>query len=110
MHLIQKCELKIYEVKNNDIMQLQKDIQDNNTAFVINKFKGGKSKRGLKFLERVIFDQNNRFFALCGSHRVAIFNYDRLNKEKHKSKEFEPDFYEIDQTRYQRICDIFLES
>ena len=91
-------------------MQLQQDIRDNNTTFVISKFKVGNSKRGLKFMERVIFDQNNRFFALTGSHKVAIFNYDKLNKEKHKGKEFEPDFYVIDQTKYQRICDIFLES
>lgn len=110
MHLIQKFELKIFEIKNNDIMQLQQDIRDNNTAFVISKFIGRKTRRGLKFLERVTFDQNNRFFALCGSHKVAIFNYDRLNKDKHKSKEFEPDFYEIDPSRYQRICDVFLES
>ena len=96
MHLIQKFELKIFEIKNDDIMQLQQDIRDNNTAFVISKFKGGKTKRGLKFMERVVFDQNNRFFALCGSHKVAIFNYDQLYKYKQKSKEYEPDFYEID--------------
>lgn len=56
MHLIQKFELKIFEIKNDDIMQLQQDIRDNNTAFVISKFKGGNKKRGLRFMERVVFD------------------------------------------------------
>ena len=61
-------------------------------------------------MEKVIFDQNNRFFALVGSHRVAVFNYQKLYREKNKSKDFEPHFYEIDSGRYQRICDIYLES
>lgn len=61
-------------------------------------------------MERIVFDQNNRYFAILGAQKVAVFSYESLKKSLQKSKDFEPDFYEIDHTRYERICDIMLES
>jgi hypothetical protein len=61
-------------------------------------------------MERIVFDQNNRYFAILGAQKVALFSYENLKKSLMKSKDFEPDFYEIDHTRYHRICDIIIES
>ena len=78
IYLKQLFELRIFEVKNNDFKQLQKDVRDGNTIHVINRFKVNGKVRFMKFMEKIIFDQNNRYFAAKGRNKVAIFSYEKL--------------------------------
>ena len=75
IYMIGSFELRVFIVKDNDIMRLMKDIKDNNTVFVIKQFTIGDKTKSLKFMEKIIFDQNNRFFAAKGSEKIVIFNY-----------------------------------
>lgn len=75
IYMIGLYELRVFRVRDNDIPRLMKDIHENNTVFVIKQFKSGEKLRTLRFMEKIIFDQNNRFFAVKGCKKIVIFNF-----------------------------------
>lgn len=80
IYMIGSFELRVYRVRDNDILRLMKDIELNNTIFVLNKFTINGKTRSLKFMQKIIFDRKHRFFALRGNEKIVIFNYRKLQK------------------------------
>lgn len=65
---------------------------------------------GLNFMEKIIFDLNNRFIIAKGNDKIAVFNIARLKKLQSRFKDLEGAIYDIDLIRYEAIYDIYLES
>jgi len=49
------------------------DIENNNPKHVIKKF--GKSTKGLKYVEEIVFDQYDRFFICKSNSIIVVVNY-----------------------------------
>lgn len=78
--LRQISELRVFTVKDDNLWQLQKDIKGNRTLFVIKKFKVNNQLHGLSFMEKIIFDLNNRYIIAKGNDKIAVFNIAKLKK------------------------------